>query len=179
MRLDKHTLLWTAGVVAVSAAFFLLVIRRDFQRVDRAMAELTSEAREHRHNVQERSASAVLQKQVNALVAQVANFETRVPQEEMLGSFVEDLARAAQKHQLRADAIEPAASVRSSQVSATPVTVKVRGSFPQVYALLRDLEHMPRLTQVERFKTQMLADKPGIVAAEIRLNVFYRSGSVG
>ena len=49
----------------------------------------------------------------------------------------------------------------------------------QVFALLRDLERMPRLAQIERFKTQTLEDKPGMVAAEIRLNVFYRSPSVG
>ena len=116
-----------------------------------------------------------LQHEVDSLTAHIADFDQRIPEQEMLGPFLEALARSAEEHKLRPDAIEPGAPIRCPGVVGLPIVFKVHGPFKDVYALVKDIEHTPRLTQVERFEAKSTDDKPGTVSAELHLRIFSRA----
>jgi Tfp pilus assembly protein PilO len=171
----RHDLLWTAGIAAITALFLIAVTKPQFGRARELKQSLHEEhgmASTGRSDLQELPR---MQAEVNALREQVRDFEERVPARDELGAYLEQLARVAQEHQLRPDAIEPSPPVRSRDLLAVPIVLKVHGPFREVYGLLKDILSLPRLTQVRRFDAKVLADRPGEVQAEMQLRVFYCS----
>ena len=68
-----------------------------------------------------------LEGEVNKLRQRVGRFDLQVPVQDQLGSYLESLAGVAQAHQLRPEAIEPGTPIRSRELFAVPIVVKVHG----------------------------------------------------
>ncbi len=189
MRFDKQTIVWTGAIVAVVIGFFLVVTRPQLRRIRELTATMETERAEFNARRQGQEFLPALQQSVNALSVKVADFDAKIPQQESLGHFLESLARSAQAHHLRPDAIEPGAAIRggaglspagsAAEVAALPIALRVRGPFRDVYGLIQDIEQMPRLTQVERFKVEAVEDKPGSVSVEMHLRIFFRAAVDG
>ena len=174
MRFDRQILMWTGGVVLLSAAFIVTVAMPQLKRMRELKVALSEERADSATNRMELQMMPRLQQEVATLTAQIADFDERIPEQEVLGSFLESLARSAEEHKLRPDAIEPGPPIRSAAVVALPIMFKVHGPFRDVWALVKDIEQMPRLTQIERFKTESTEDKSGIVSAELHIKIFSR-----
>jgi len=175
IRVDKTTVIWTGAVLAVTAGFLTLVTRPQMRR----LAEVERQIRADRSAVEEQQQRAQLAKELEGEVAQasaqVADLETRLPQQEMLGTFLEQLARFTEAHKLRPDEIQPGQPVRSAKAVALPIVFRVRGPFPAIYGLMQDIERLPRLTQIESFEAKTVPDDPGTAQAEVSLKIFFQA----
>jgi Tfp pilus assembly protein PilO len=175
MRIDRHTLLWVAGILGVTAGFLGVVTRSQWNRIAELEASLAQERSKALAVRTDTQIVPRLEQELAGLTEQTKDFEQRLPAGQELGEFLETLARSAQEHGLRADAIEPGASAQEHGVVGLPIVLRVSGAFPNLFALLQDLEGMPRLTRVEQFRTEAVEDRPGVVSAEMHLRIFYRA----
>ena len=175
MRFDKLTVIWAGAVLAVTSGFLLLVTRPQAGRLCGLTGQIRTKQMEQVLGRHELETIETLEREVDELTARSADFEARIPQQEMLGAFLEDLARCAEARTLRPDSIKPGKPVPSSEVVALPIAFAVRGPFPAVCALIADIERMPRLTQIERFETRIDEEDPGRVWAEVSLRIFFRT----
>ncbi len=176
---DTRSLVWSAAILAGSAGFFVLVARPQAARARELRQTVENERASMAARYQSLQAISALEKQVADISARTADFEQRLPDQNRLGNFLEDLARVAQKHNLYSDAIQPGEAVRMADAYALPITVKVRGSFSGVHGLLRDIEQMPRLTRIDQFSSIADEEHPGQVTVEMILKVFYRTPEQG
>ena len=171
----RHDWIWTAGVTAGTAAFFVLIVRPQFGRARDLRDSLQDERQRMSEGRSDLEELPRLQIEVDELRRHVADFDQQVPLRDGLGEYLEQLAAAAHGHALRADAIEPGVPVRTQDLFTVPIVLKVHGPFKEIYGLLKDIEQMSRLTQVERFDAKVVAGRPGEVQAEMELKVFYRA----
>jgi len=175
MQFDRQAVLWTTAIIVVTGCFLLLVTRPQFERMGRLTALLASERVCRAGNANVEESLAKLRREVNSLAAETADFDRRIPDQEKLGSFLEDLTRLARGRDLIPETVEPGAPVRWSGLVARPVAFKVRGPLAAVCALVGDLERMPRLTRIERFEARLDRDVPGRVSAALDLRLFSRA----
>ncbi len=177
-RWDWRSLLWAAMVLAGAAAFSLLVARPQMARARELATTVHNERADLAARYQSLDILAKSEKEAAALVARTADFDQRIPPEPLLGSFLEDLARVAQKRGLHSDTIQPGDQVRLAEVVALPLAVKLRGSFAGSHGLLQDIEQMPRLTRFDRLRVLTDPGHSG-VTAELNLRVFFRPPESG
>ena len=126
---NLRSLVWAAAVLGLSAAFVLLVARPQVLRMRNLANTVQSERAGNSRAYQSLDVIAKAQKETAALVARVADFDQRIPREPMLGDFLEELARLAQKRDLQSDTLQPGEPIRSAEVVALPIAIKVHGSF--------------------------------------------------
>jgi Tfp pilus assembly protein PilO len=172
-RRNCSSLLWAGAILAGSAGFVFFVARPQMARV----RTLTGTAQSERAVLASRYLSletiSKAQQETATLTAKVADFEKRIPAESNVGDFLEELARLAQKRGLQPDTVQPGEPIRGDDVVALPIAIKVHGSFSGIHGLLRDIEHMPRLTRFEKFNAVVDTEYSGDVAAELNLKIFF------
>lgn len=175
MRLRGQELIWTVGIAAVTVAYLSLVTRPQVWELSDLSRQIAAARGEQNQDHLEEQALDELTREIDRLSARAAQYSVMVPREEMLGTFLEELARITQDNQLRTEHIEPGKPVRSQQVVALPIALGVRGPFPAVFGMIRDIERMDRLTQVEMLQTSTTPESPGTTLAELRLKVFFQA----
>ncbi|GMV98724.1 MAG: type 4a pilus biogenesis protein PilO [Phycisphaerae bacterium] len=175
-RWDRHSLIWAAGILAVSAGYLLLVERPRIQRMGRLNEEVAQRTGDLATRAQSLETLARTGREVASLAARVADFDDRIPSQPRVGPLLEDLARVAEKRRLASDAIQPGEPVRTSEVVALPIAMKVRGPFAAVHGFVSDVEAMHRLIRFERFSVSVDDEHPGLVKADLGMKVFYEPG---
>jgi Tfp pilus assembly protein PilO len=170
---DSRCLAWAAGVLGASAAFWLLVAWPQMARARDLAETVSSERAELAARYQSLEVLGRAEKEADELAARAADFHRRIPSEPMLGSFLEDLARMAQKHGLQSGAVQPGEPAPSAEVVTLPIAIQVRGSFAGIHGLLQDIERRPRLTRIDQFKATTSEEYPGQVTAELKLRIYY------
>jgi len=175
MKSDKTTVIWAGAVVVATAGFLLLVTRPQVGRL-RGLADQSRSAQAaqamSRHDLR---AIEELQQEVEELTARAANFDAQIPRHKTAAPFLGDLARFAEARKLRLARIEPGEPVRSAEIVALPIALRVRGPFPVVYGLIQDIERMTRLTRIDRFETEADDENSGSVSASVSLRIFFRA----
>lgn len=170
---DNRSLLWATAIVAASSAFAWFVAGPQMAKARSLAGDVQTEqiALASRSHSLELIAKA--RKDAAALAARVADFEQRIPAEPKVGDFLEELARLAQKRDLQADTVQPGEPITTADVVALPIAIQVHGSFSGIHGLLKDIEHMSRLTRFEQLKATTDAEHAGLVTAELNLRIFY------
>lgn len=175
IRCDKQALIWTGAFAAITAGYLLGVARPQASRLRGLSRQIQSNRTAQQAGQAELDALASLQPELDRLAALAADFSLKVPHDEGLGALLEDLARFSERNHLHTERIEPGQPIRSEQVVALPIALGVRGSFPGIHGLIRDIERMPRLAQIGWLKTQTDEENPGIASAELTLRVYYQA----
>ena len=175
VRWDTLSVAWAAGVLLVTAGFLAFATWPQIKQLSELSDQIEAEHVEQVSGQRDMNAIGELQREVDSLGAQASDLEARIPAREMLSVFVEDLARCTKDRNLRSDSIEPGIPVRSSKITALPITFRVLGPFETVYGLIHDIEQMPRLTQIEHFETEADPENPGNESAEVGLRIFFQA----
>jgi Tfp pilus assembly protein PilO len=172
---DRTTLAWTGGIAVMTVLFLLIVTRSQLKRRESIASEL--QARLHAQMVQEQNKQAIaaLERRLTSLENQARTAAARVPDEPAISGFVEELARITSDRMLRTDRIEPAEPWQEGNLWVQPITFRVRGGFLGIHGLIKDIDHLPRLTQVARFETTVDEDSPQEVVALVSLRIFHRA----
>ena len=172
-RVGTSGLLWSGAILAASAAFGFFVTWPQMVKVRALAARVQSEKAELASRYQSLEVIAQAQKSTAALTARVADFDQRIPAESKVGDFLEELARLVQNRDLRPETVQPGEPIRSPEVIALPIAIKVHGSFSGIHGLLQDIEHLPRLTRFDQFNVILDPEHPGDVTADMNLKIFF------
>lgn len=173
--LDKRTLCWTAGVLAAVAGYYWLAAGPQFNRLGQVAAAIDREHSEIAIGSSSPRSIALLQDEVERLTQRTVGFEEMIPQDAELGDLLQKLAEFTQAHALRPDTIKPGSPMSCAEVAAMPIMLRVHGPFKDIFELIKDIERMPRLTQMQRCKLTADSDNMEQVTAELEFRVFHRS----
>jgi len=174
-NLDKRSILWTLGMTAATAGFLVLATGAQLQRMSDLKAQIADEQNALDINRKSPESISSLQKEVRELAKTAANYDERIPIESDLGAILQKLAWFAQSRNLRLESVKPGEPVAYSDVTALPILMRVRGPFPAIFAMVKDIEQMPRLTQVERLVVTTNQSEEAAVSAELAFKVFSRA----
>lgn len=94
---------------------------------------------------------------VRSTADEIANINRQIPEDADIGAFLKQLAGLMNKRGVVLILVQPQQTIKEKLCLKVPVRVSCRGSFANLYGLLRDLDTMSRLVVVER----MNLGKPG------------------
>ena len=174
-RIDKRSVLWSVGMAAVTAGFLFLATGAQIERISDLKAQIADEREELTACQKSPQSIACLQGEVRGLTVATANFDEQIPKKPDVGTLLQKLAWFTQSRNLRPESIKPGEPAAFSEVTALPILMRVRGPFPAIFALVKDIEQMPRLTQVERFVVTKDENEEAAVSAELAFKVFFRA----
>ncbi|MBP7937452.1 MAG: type 4a pilus biogenesis protein PilO [Phycisphaerae bacterium] len=180
--IDRRSVLWAAGIVVTTAAFLGTVTASQM----RQMAALKTSIEARQNNLTagagDSRAIAQLEQILDQLAVDNPALEEEVPREADLDRLLQTLERFADARGLRPDMIQPGEPLVFPEVTALPITMRVRGRFPAVFDLVKDIQSMSRLTRFERFSANRLppptkeieaSPSEEMVTAELKFRVFY------
>ena len=162
-------------MTAVAAGFLFLATGTQIQQMSDLKAKIADEREELTISQTSPQSIARLQAEVRQLMEATANFQDRIPNESDLGNLLQKLTGFAQSRNLRPESIKPGEPVAFSEVTSLPILMRVRGPFPAIFALVKDIEQMPRLTQVESLVVTTNENEEATVSAELAFKVFFRA----
>ena len=90
-----------------------------------------------------------------------------------LGDFLQDLASRATRCGLEPSEIRPGETIGVEGIYAMPLAFAVRGKGSAVYALIREVETMKRMTRIDRFSVKADVEHEGIVEAQVSMRIYY------
>jgi len=163
------------GMTTITAGFLLLATGAQIQQMTDLKTQIADQREELTLNQKSPESIASLQVEVRELMKTTANFDQRIPVESDFGALHQKLAWFAQSRNVRLESVKPGEKASFSEVTVQPIMMRVRGPFPAIFAMVKDIEQMPRLTQVERLVVTKETDEEGTISAEFAFKVFARA----
>ncbi|HOW72254.1 MAG TPA: type 4a pilus biogenesis protein PilO [Phycisphaerae bacterium] len=182
LLIDRRSVLWAAGIVVATAAFLGTVTAGQIRQMAALKAVIEARQNNLTAGTCDSRAIAQLQQTLDQLALDNPALEEEIPREANLDRLLQTLERFADTRGLRPDLIQPGEPLVFPEATALPITMRVRGRFPAVFALVKDIQSMSRLTRFERFSANRLppptkeaeaSPSAEMVTAELKFRVFY------
>jgi len=173
-------------LVAITGAFAWFALVPAEHRLKSARAESET----LRGEIEEQSRQIALLRQLHDEVSQLeratGGFRLRVPRDHDLGEFLKDLAAMLEQNgfarytfqpqmakPVTAERMTPELVRAAPGLQVQPVVVQIAGEFESLFATLRELERMPRLSQIESLVLDADPEHPGRVKVEMLINTYF------
>ena len=119
-----------------------------------------------------------LVRQVQGMKKRYTNFDRRLPKRKELGGFLREISGNLSEEKLSNQLIEPGTPQRAQLFQTMPIVLRFQGSYLSLASFLKRLDHMERLTQVEKLAVQQkgesLAEGPGeSLDIEVQMNIYF------
>lgn len=115
----------------------------------------------------------ILAAEVAKLEAKLQRFNKKLPRTAELDGFVREMTQASQQCALRKLVHQPGAVKRLDLFSEIPISMNFEGDFNGVFAFLRQMEEMQRLTRVKSLTVKTRDPKLGTVDVNMAMNIYY------
>lgn len=96
------------------------------------------------------SVLAAFDRAVQSNQAALDALRERLPESRSMGDFLSSLDAVARRNEVDLSQVTPGSAVAGELCQRMPVQFKCRGAFASLYAVLHELETMPRLVRVDR-----------------------------
>jgi len=113
-----------------------------------------------------------LTRRVQALRACASTLTERLPDDDRVGGFLQQLAEQLQRAQLASLELRPAAPIHNQ----LPIRLGCQGTFAGVYSFLGRLEGLARAKRIVELNLTADASKPDVVRADMVLTIFSAKG---
>lgn len=119
-----------------------------------------------------------LVRQVQAMKKRYSNFDHRLPKRKELGGFLREISSNLTEESLSNQLIEPGTPLRAQLFHTLPIVLRFQGSYLSLASFLKRLDHMERLTQVEKLSVQhkggALPEGPDDnLDIEVQMNIYF------
>ena len=119
-----------------------------------------------------------LVRQVQGMRKRYTNFDHRLPKRKELGGFLREISGNLSEENLSNQLIEPGTPVRAPLFHTMPIILRFQGSYLSLASFLKRLDHMERLTQVEKLSVQHKGGNPPEGQAEnldieVQMNIYF------
>jgi Tfp pilus assembly protein PilO len=120
----------------------------------------------------------IVEQKVNESKRKVDRFDKRLPREAEFGPFIRDVTHLAQRTALRrwAYKTEPPKPTPDRALVELPITLTFEGDFQGVFAFLRHLEQLPRLTRIRDLSLRARPASGGDVDVHVSLAIYFSEG---
>jgi Tfp pilus assembly protein PilO len=118
-----------------------------------------------------------LVRQVQGMKKRYGNFDRRLPKRKELGGFLREISSHLSEESLSNQLIEPGSPQRAQLFHTLPIVLRFQGSYLSLASFLKRLDHMERLTQVEKLFVQhkggTLPEEAGDnLEVEVQMNIY-------
>jgi Tfp pilus assembly protein PilO len=179
----KNQLIWfgraqkgmLALLVLLGGAIYLLGIRPASNELDQVHAQYAS-ARNELDQDQDRAKNLPrVDLEIERLRLRVERFDKKLPKQQDLAVFINDVTRISQQASLHKLAWHLDSKPKhSDQFTELPIQFTFEGDFETgVVAFLRDTEDMQRLTRVRKLNLVSSDARDGQVKAELTMNIYF------
>lgn len=159
------------GMLLIVTAFVVFGYRPQSRKVAWLDGQISSCQKELSANRDQDKILASVQADVARLKSRLSEFK-RLPQEKELAEFIKDIAQLGQQAQLKNPKIVPTALIqRGDRLREAPIQLSFEGDFVNVFAFLRHMEELQRLTRVPTIQIKG-KDKGGQVKVEMTMNLY-------
>jgi Tfp pilus assembly protein PilO len=110
-----------------------------------------------------------------ALKRRLAGFK-KLPDDPQYGQFIREVNQAVQRTALQKFNEVPGKATRLDLFSEQPIVLTFQGSFPSVFAFIRQLEDMERLTRLRDVTITTIDPEKGTVDVKLSVNIYYAEG---
>lgn len=111
--------------------------------------------------------------QMDGVRKSIAEFQRRLPSQDQVNEIVSSLSRLAAANSLAMQSIKTLEPVRLANIGEQSVELTLEGDFNGVYALLLQIEKLPRLTRVSKLKIEKADEHDPAVRATMTLGIFF------
>lgn len=117
-----------------------------------------------------------LQNKLNELQADLVGFESSLPGDTQLGSFLGKVARLMDEYGLTEQQITPQQETKAGKLNCIGVTMKCRGGLSQVRGFYAAIQQLDRAIRVEEFRLLNDNEFSGQITMETKIIIYYRNG---
>ncbi len=179
MGVSKADIVLGAGWLAIVAATVGVFVMPSMHRE----RELKSEVSALESELAQPSSGPELIAQLQANLDTLQSFGdgrmTDIPEESDIAGLMRSLTDILSQFQLPQHDLTTRPEKALQYASAKPVSISLTGPFTSIYQAVNQIESLPRLVRVERFRltrppfTRGTLDRSGVVDAEIWIDAFY------
>jgi Tfp pilus assembly protein PilO len=160
----------------VAAVFYWLVFRPETGRLQNLVGRISQKERELTQAQTQALVLPQVQADINHLHATLADFKKLPANPGDLGEFQIELAQLAKEDHLEGWSVSwPGTPKRDEQFYELPISLKFNGDFLDVYAFLRQMDDLSRLTRVKNLSVKG-DDSDGKVQVEVMMDLYYSEG---
>jgi Tfp pilus assembly protein PilO len=113
--------------------------------------------------------------QLQKLRDKLEKYEANIPEQKDLGSFLKKIAELMEKNNLKEQAIQPLAEVKSDKLVCIPVNMEGRGSLSEIYQFYKNLQELDRQIRIKQVKLRNGKDFDGDIKMETEIIIYYRT----
>lgn len=185
MTRRKLNVILLVSVVLLTGGFVIGLLSPGIRRLRLERAALLERQREIAREQQAVGDVGALYASILALDRQMQGFEERLPANRRFGEFLSALSDQLRRvgveeytvqprEELTLDGARLPENLRAGRATLLlPVRVAFEGSFAQVFAFLKNVEDLPRLSHVESLRTAGVDGESGRVRADILFHTYY------
>jgi Tfp pilus assembly protein PilO len=104
----------------------------------------------------------------------VEHYEAYVPEEDLLGVFLQSMAKMMTEHHLTDQGVVPGTAIESGGANRIPVHVNCTGTLNDIYGFFRDFQAMDRLVRIEKAVLKNDSGFTGQIGMHTEAVIFYR-----
>ena len=157
------------GALALTVALVAVIHARGMMAADAAIAAARQEIDATLHKKGE---LADVEKRIELLKRQVANYPRLVPENQEVGDFLVSLTNQFSSLGMKDIAYKSLASIALGKTQKLPIELKGSGTFDQFHKFLVQLEHLQRMSSVGRLNVEADSEMTGKVNVDLLLYIY-------
>lgn len=180
MLITKDSLVVFVLFVAMLITAVVVVYIPQGHKIDELTSQIVTNKRELDEQMKRVSAIPDLVRHINAMQKRYSSFNARMPQEQELGAFLEEINDHLSHGDFSGQSIEPGTPTREDLFHTLPIIMKFRGSYLALGRFLEQLDSMERLSRVQ--KLTIISGKgskadSSKLEIELHLNIYYTANT--
>jgi len=121
------------------------------------------------------SQMSLVEEQLLSLQTELENYQTSIPAQRELGSFVQQIADLMKQSNLKEQQITPGQEIQKDELSCIPVRIQCKGRLSEVFNFSRQLQSLGRHIRIETAKFENDEQYNGIVNLDTEIVIYYRT----
>jgi Tfp pilus assembly protein PilO len=105
----------------------------------------------------------------------IERFDARVPADEALGAFLQQVTTIMSEHRLTDPVILPGKKTETNELGCIPVLMTCKGTLTDLFDFLNRLQRLDRLVRIEKVTMENDVRFTGQLALRIQGGIFYQS----
>lgn len=172
MKLVSEQTVTVALILGIVCLFVVVVHLPQAREMDRVQKDIAAKRQELSEAHDQCSSLVTVYERVQMLRQSTPYFDKRLPDRSELSGFLKKLVGKLNSAKLVSHEIRPESPVSTARYVELPITLSFEGSFENIYAFLRSVEDIARLTQVEELHLKSRVGPDPVVKATMVLNVY-------
>ena len=177
MHSRYREIFFLSAMLALMGCSYLMVRHSASEKYATLQADIVERRKAIAEFQQSVAGMDAMESEIDGVRKSINDFERHLPRQEQVDEIVTSLSRLATANSLVTQSIKMLPLSQTAGLGEQPVEMTLTGDFNGVYALLLQIEKMPRLTRVTQLKINKSDEHEQLVRAQITLSLFFEPTS--